>query len=603
MKIPHLGPAGSYSEMALVEYNPEAERVALPSITAIFNAVAQNKCEVGFVPLQNRVEGHVADTLDNLLLHEGRISILDTSVLAIEHAIGIHPKSKKDAITRVLSKDTALAQCRQYLDESHPGIIREQRNSTSGAIQEVAQGKCLDAAAIGPKSTIIGSGLELVAENIGDIKNNRTRFALIGKGTGVFGPDTVTSLAIRPTMDRIGLLYEILGTISQKHGINLSSIQSRQGRTDDFPTFYLDLEGHISEDSIRACLRDLSSHDWIKTYNFGSYNFVPWEPRKIRTIGIIGGNGRMGQVFEKFFRANKYEVLISDKGTSLSNAELVSRSDAVLLSTPVYPVREVHELIDRVGAIIKPNQLLVDNFGVKADYVERMVQKTAPGVEVFSMHTMFGNVPSFAGHTIIGVKTEKSGQMASELIQTLIKNKVQMTYTDARTHDLSVLPVQGLNHVLAAAHTAATFNTVGHPRDLLPYLSLNARLPAVAFGRIMGGNPKMYAEMLVANPHAALMLKRLAQDIGDIAQAVERKDYAFVTSYFHRYQCELGGEHLNESKLAADYLLSALASPDSPTSYFRRQRPSDSARSGDKVVVAPPSQVDSTITFEKDEKR
>jgi len=53
-----------------------------------------------------------------------------------------------------------------------------------------------------------------------------------------------------------------------------------------------------------------------------------------KTIGIIGGKGKMGRAFATFFQKHGFEVLIADKGTKLTNKKVVQRSDMYLCQYP-----------------------------------------------------------------------------------------------------------------------------------------------------------------------------------------------------------------------------------------------------------------------------
>ncbi|MCK5605589.1 prephenate dehydrogenase/arogenate dehydrogenase family protein, partial [Candidatus Pacearchaeota archaeon] len=54
-----------------------------------------------------------------------------------------------------------------------------------------------------------------------------------------------------------------------------------------------------------------------------------------KLIGIIGGNGKMGQYFTDFFEKNGYSVIISDKRTKLTNQQLAKKADVVIVSVPI----------------------------------------------------------------------------------------------------------------------------------------------------------------------------------------------------------------------------------------------------------------------------
>ncbi len=53
------------------------------------------------------------------------------------------------------------------------------------------------------------------------------------------------------------------------------------------------------------------------------------------TIGLIGGDGRMGRMFRRLFEASGHRVLVSGPGTALSNARLAAQAEVVIVAVPV----------------------------------------------------------------------------------------------------------------------------------------------------------------------------------------------------------------------------------------------------------------------------
>ena len=111
--ISYLGPEGTYTEQAVIKYNPRCKRISLPSIDDVFESVATRKINLGVVPIENIIEGPVTETLNALLKYEGKVNIVDMNVLPIQHAIGALPSH--DQIKKIISKDQALKQCSIYL--------------------------------------------------------------------------------------------------------------------------------------------------------------------------------------------------------------------------------------------------------------------------------------------------------------------------------------------------------------------------------------------------------------------------------------------------------------------------------------------------------
>ena len=68
-RIGFLGPQGTFTEEALfseADY-ADAEVVALGSLHDVLEAVEDERVDLGFLPIENAIEGSVRDTLDSLL--------------------------------------------------------------------------------------------------------------------------------------------------------------------------------------------------------------------------------------------------------------------------------------------------------------------------------------------------------------------------------------------------------------------------------------------------------------------------------------------------------------------------------------------------------
>jgi prephenate dehydratase len=155
----------------------------------------------------------------------------------------------------IISHPQPLAQCRQYIRDHYPNAEVRTTGSTSHAAK-LAQ-EFPEMAAIAGVGAAEKYGLLVLARDIQDAVENVTRFAVVGKEmTAATGRDK-TSLVIYLERDRPGALYEILQEFAGQ-GINLSRIESRPSRRGlgDY-YFYIDLEGHISDQPVKEALQGI----------------------------------------------------------------------------------------------------------------------------------------------------------------------------------------------------------------------------------------------------------------------------------------------------------------------------------------------------------
>jgi prephenate dehydrogenase len=522
MTIGFLGPEGTYTDEAAKQLFADATRVAYPSIDAAFEAVASRAVSFGVVPIESLVQGPVTETLDNLFRYAGKVTISDMLVLPIDHALGA--LGKAEGIRRILSKDQALHQCSAYLARQFPHAALIETPSTAAAMELIVRQGWRDAAAIGHESTLQQYGLEVLARGIGNPPHNKTKFAVLGdryhERTGV----DATSFVIYPHRDRIGLLQDILHIISRESGLNLSSIHSRPDTKGGF-RFYMEVEGHIEDAAVAQCLaameRELVSDD-VEVRVFGAYPRRMFNEPRIRTIGLIGGTGQMGRWFGPFFEKAGYGVLISGRTTPLTYQQCIEQSDAVIINVPI---SHTVVLIHKVGHFFRPGQLMVDNTSIKTQPVAAMLEVAPQGVEVLGMHTVFGpTITELRRQNIIFTPTPRSGELALEFEGIFYKYGAAITHTTPEYHDRQMAFHQNLEHFTKVVLAEVLRTQFGTPEVMATYSSPNSRLSLITMGRVLKGDPHLYAEIQSQNLQGVGLIQAYLQIASEIGRALSHGD-------------------------------------------------------------------------------
>lgn len=560
MRLGFLGPSGTYTEEAAKAAVADATYHPYVSINAVFDAVVRGEVDRGLVPIENVIQGPVTETLDYLYQYAANIKIVDMLVLPIQHAIGV--LSPDSQITRVLSKDQALKQCSDYLQTHYSQAQHIEVDSTSGAMEMIVADQLQDAAAIGSAAALQHYNLHILDRDIGNVKNNKTRFAVLGLVSEGYHARTgrdATVLVIYPRSDRMGILEDILSVISREHGLNLSSIHSRPDTLGAF-RFYMEVEGHPEDPAVAACLTALEkqlSEEGTEIYVFGTYPRCPFNEPRLRTIGVIGGTGQMGRWFERFFGAAGYTVLISGRRTPLTYEQCIAQSDAVIINVPI---KNTVETINNVGRFFRPGQLIADNTSIKTQPVAAMLAAAPEGVEVLGMHTVFGPaVESLRHQNVVFTRTSASGELSHEFENIFYKYGAKITYTDPENHDRQMAFHQNLEHFTKLVLAQVLRAQFADPFEMDSYSSPNSRTSLVTMGRILNADPELYSEIQTYNLQGPNMIEayvHVAQELGKalIGNNVETFKQSMTDS-----AAELGptylAEMLRKSKLLQDRLV------------------------------------------------
>jgi prephenate dehydratase/prephenate dehydrogenase len=547
VKIGFLGPQGTYTEEAAKAAVAEADLVPYASIESVFDAVARQEVDRGLVPIENVIQGPVTETLDNLFQGAGRVKIVNMLVLPILHSIGV--LSSQSQVSRVLSKDQALKQCSVYLQANFPQAQCVEVESTSAAMETISKQRLTDSAAIGSETALKQYGLHVLDRDIGNVKQNKTRFAVLGASSVSQHPRTgrdATAFALYPHRDRLGMLNDILSVISHDHKLNLSSIHSRPDRRGAF-LFHLEVEGHLEDEPVASCMDHLARHldeQEVEVRVFGTYPRCAFNEPEIKTIGILGGTGQMGQWFREFLSEARYNVLISGRRTPLTYQRCIEQSDVVIINVPI---RNTVDVIHDVGQHFRPGQLIADNTSIKTQPVEAMLAAVAEGVEVLGMHTIFGpRVESLQHQNIVFTRTPASGQRAKEFEDIFYKHGATITYTTPQYHDKQMAFHQNLEHFTKVVLAQVLHSHFSDPTEMDRYSSPNSRTSLAIMGRILRADPDLYGEIQSYNLQGPAMLKAYLDVVQNLVQAMTGGDIDAFARSMTSSATELGEDYLAE---------------------------------------------------------
>jgi prephenate dehydratase len=282
--IAYLGPIGTNTETAALAYArsieqiyPETRLVPYNTIAQAIEAVANQEADLAIVPVENSIEGSVNMTLDALWRLDN-LQIRQALVLSIEHQL-LTVAQNLASIETVYSHPQALSQCQEWLDQHLPQAKRVATNSTTEILPRLPEMKA--AAGISSPRAAAQYGLPILAEDIGDRLENRTRFWVLSlSNSSELDPISTlapkissshTSLALTLPANVPGALLSVLAKFAAAN-INLSRIESRPTkRSLGEYLFFMDLEVDGSDPAAAKILAEITaSVEQVKL--FGSYS-------------------------------------------------------------------------------------------------------------------------------------------------------------------------------------------------------------------------------------------------------------------------------------------------------------------------------------------
>jgi prephenate dehydratase len=258
VRVAYFGPAGTFTEEALLTQPDLAagDRAPFPAVPEVLAAVERGEADGGVVPIENMIEGSVSVTLDTLAF-DSDLLIQREIDLPVSLNLCARPGVALADVRSVVSFPHAIAQCRGWLAKKIPAAEARASHSTSDAAREVSKSKRTDMAAICNALAADLYGLNVLAREIEDHPENQTRFVLVGRGVPAPTGHDKTSIVCFQREDQPGSLLQILQEFAAR-AINLTKLESRPTKRGlgDY-CFFIDCEGHISDEVMADALRNL----------------------------------------------------------------------------------------------------------------------------------------------------------------------------------------------------------------------------------------------------------------------------------------------------------------------------------------------------------
>lgn len=264
-RVAFQGEHGAYSEEAIVQHFGEGV-TTLPcrAFEHIFEAVETDRADFGLLPVENSAAGSINKSFDLLLEHD--LKVHGEVLLHVRHSLLTIP-GQAGSIREVRSHPQALAQCEGYLNRNR--LTAVPWYDTAGSAKDLAAGPAAGVGVIASKLAAKHYELEIVEEGIEDLRQNYTRFFLLGEGDAAVQGTAKTSLVFA-VPNTPGSLYNALRVFAERN-INLTKIESRPRRNRPWQyVFYVDFDGHWQDRAAgEAILHLLSQAVFVKL--LGSY--------------------------------------------------------------------------------------------------------------------------------------------------------------------------------------------------------------------------------------------------------------------------------------------------------------------------------------------
>jgi len=263
------GMEGSYAQQAVCRLVQFPSIFYFKGFDDVFSAVEKGMCDYGVLPIENSAVGSVTAVYDLMAKHN--FKIVRAMKLRIRHVLLAPHGVKLEGIKEISSHPHALAQCSEFL-RTVPAIRTVPATNTAAAAAALNASGRKDVAVIASRECAELYGLDVIHEDISNIKSNYTRFICISKRTEIY-PDADKFSVMMSLNHRPGALTDVLVKFAAV-GVNLTKLESRPVPGSDFEfRFIFDFEASPRDPRVVKMLSGFAIDPEIEHFTFlGAYS-------------------------------------------------------------------------------------------------------------------------------------------------------------------------------------------------------------------------------------------------------------------------------------------------------------------------------------------
>ena len=264
-------------------------------------------------------------------------------------------------------------------------------------------------------------------------------------------------------------------------------------------------------------------------------------------VAIIGGAGKMGRWFTRYFVHQKHDVTISDIDEvnarrfarslgirlSHSNSEAAGSADLIAVCTPITAVPKViKEILDDLN----PSAAVMEISSVKSPVMPIMKKIALMGRRVLSVHPLFGpGVEDPSGERIALVPIHDA---ASEIdfAKQLFPN-LEIILVDLERHDHAMALTLSLTHFINIV--LASMLAKENVEELKNLGGTTFTMQLLLSESIMTENPKLCASIQMSNPYTIQHLEKFLSEAYRLMRHIREKEEKKFSRFCNEIYAEL----------------------------------------------------------------
>lgn len=236
-------------------------------------------------------------------------------------------------------------------------------------------------------------------------------------------------------------------------------------------------------------------------------------------IGIVGGHGKMGRWFHRYFEELGYRVSVADVDTEIMAEDLAPRCDVLLVAVPL---QHTVEVVRNIGHLVRDDALLMDIASIKSEVLRTMLEVSSSSV--IGTHPLFGpGEPNITGQTVV-LCPGRGRKWQDWLNNLLLESGAQVEVVEPEVHDFYMAVVQGLTH-FSTLVLGLTIDSLGMDLKSLKRFATPAfhrRLMEIS--HLLDQDADLYAAMPMLNSTYGVFFREFERIIFELKRVIAKKD-------------------------------------------------------------------------------
>ncbi len=256
-------------------------------------------------------------------------------------------------------------------------------------------------------------------------------------------------------------------------------------------------------------------------------------------VAIIGGAGRMGRWFARYFKSKDHAVIISDieeKARNIaekegflfakSNQDVVKGADLIVISVSIESTPNV---IKEIEQNLKEDAIVAEISSIKTHVMKTLTDLVQKNVTALSIHPLFGSGAKTLKGKKIAVIPVKDPEREVNLVQKFFP-EATINVIGAEEHDRIMALTLSLPHFLNLifASTLSNEDINGLRRFAGPSFTLQLILAE----SVLTENPDIYASIQMMNRHTYPCLEKLMNQAKALKEIIRNNKREELIRFF-----------------------------------------------------------------------